>query len=213
MGVASGHCGTDFHPDKHPFFIPCAGIWSGAPVALAPVWPILGLKMSSEDLEWGEVSLRTDPPRAWCAHAKDHPQVWWRAFPEQRVGYRGGLSSPPDLPLKDGPATSFLLLCLQGLETRHGWIRSRAGLPQVVGMPGTHQQPVHSFPRDRAEDLPQGGASTQVYEEHPKASAGCAVRGFLEDRWPNGSLGRGAMAWVRIRRTPTSAEKNSWSSL
>lgn len=49
----------------------------------------------------------------------------------------------------------------------------RAGLPQVVGMPGTHQQPVPSFPRGRAEDLPQvppSGApasrvltSTQVY--------------------------------------------------
>lgn len=136
----------------------------------------------------------------------------------------GGLSSPPGLRLKDIPATSPLplLLFLQGLEARPGWIRSGARLPEVVGMPGIHQQPVHSFRRGRAEDLPQVPLSGTPacfdfhasLGEHPKASAGCAVRGFLEDRWPNGSLGRGAMAWVQIRTTPTtSAEKNSWSSL
>lgn len=46
-------------------FIPWAGIWPGGHVALAPVWAILTLKMSSENLDWGEVGLRTDPLRAW----------------------------------------------------------------------------------------------------------------------------------------------------
>lgn len=139
MGVASSHCRTGFHPEKHP----CAGIWPGTLVVLAPVWPILTLKMSSE------VSLRTDPLRAWRTPAKDHPQVWWRAtphsslpaFPEQRVGCwgDGGLSTSPSLPLKNGPGTSLPLLFLQGLETRHGWIPGvGAGLPQVVGKPGRH---------------------------------------------------------------------------
>lgn len=66
---------------------------------------------------------------------------------------------PPGLRLKDIPATSPLplLLFLQGLEARPGWIRSGARLPEVVGMPGIHQQPVHSFRRGRAEDLPDTG--------------------------------------------------------
>lgn len=67
-------------------------------------------------------------------------------------------------------------------------------------MPAASAQPGVSagFPRNRTEAPPQvplsGGTSsvltsTLVYEEPPKASAGCTVRGFLEDRWPNGSLG------------------------
>lgn len=67
MGVASG---GDQAFMEEASFLP----WPGAQVALAPVWPILTLKMSSENLEWGEVSLRTNPLRAWRAHAKDHPQ-------------------------------------------------------------------------------------------------------------------------------------------
>lgn len=76
-------------------FIPCAGIWPGGHVVLAPVWPILTLKMSSENLEWGEVGLRTDPLRAWRPPppAKDHPPSvvegdprFFRAFPDQHVG-------------------------------------------------------------------------------------------------------------------------------
>lgn len=126
MGVASSHCRIGFHPEKHP----CAGIWPGTLVVLAPVWPILTLKMSSE------VSLRTDPLRTWRTPAKDHPQVWWRATPHSSrhfqnsvldAGGMGGSLLPLASPLKDGPGTSLPLLFLQGLETRHGWIPRGGG--------------------------------------------------------------------------------------
>lgn len=113
----------------------------------------------------------------------------------------GGLSSSPGLPLKDGPATSPPLLCLQGLETRYGWIQERVqGWITPAGGDARHTPAAGTqLPQGQIRGSPSSSSlgsashvltSTQVYEEHPKASAGCAVRGFLEDRWPNGSLGR-----------------------
>lgn len=131
--------------------------------------------------------------------------------------------APKRWPSHQPPSSLSLGLELGMVGVKGGWIAPG------VRMPATHPQPGHS-PAWSPHRLPQGqnrgtpsGSSlwgtssiwtfTQVSEEHREASAGCSVRGFLEDRWPSGSLGRGAMAWVQILATPPSAEKHSWSSL
>lgn len=53
MGVAGGHCGEGFRLEKHLLSLVLVS-------DLVLVWPILAVKMSSENLEWGEVSLKTD---------------------------------------------------------------------------------------------------------------------------------------------------------